>query len=76
MLGYRARQRVLDGNNGGIDRSAFDEVKYLDRARARDHLATRQHALRGFMAESAPLSLYGNSHGGLPGQSKVARWDG
>ena len=60
MFGHGAGQRILDRDDGGSDRAALHPIKNLGRARARDNLAARNHAMGGFLAERTSFSLYRN----------------
>ena len=64
VLGDRAGQRVLDGDDGGGDGAALNAVKHFDRSCARNNRAARQHALSGFVAEGTEFALNGDFGGG------------
>jgi hypothetical protein len=62
MFGYRAGQRVLDGDYGGGDGTVGYAVEYLGGAGAWNDRAALQHLLGGFVAEGTEFALDGNFH--------------
>jgi hypothetical protein len=62
VLGHSPGQSVFDGDDGRGDRSALDAVKDFDRAGTGNDRASREHPLRGFVAEGTELTLDGNFH--------------
>ena len=55
-----AGQRILDGDNGGSNRSALDPVEYFNGARTGYNHAVPQHALRSLVTERTEFALNGD----------------
>jgi hypothetical protein len=64
MLGDRASEGILDGDNGGSDRPALDAVEYFGGSCTGYNGAPRQHASRGLVAEGTKFALDRNLENG------------
>ena len=65
VLGDCAGERILDGDNGGGDRSILQAIENLGGTGAGDDGAARQHALRSFVAEGTEFALDRDLGGGF-----------
>ena len=71
VLSHRSGQRILDGNDGCLYRTALYPVEDLGRSRARHNRRARQHLACRLMTERAEFSLDRNFHGDAPSISEL-----